>query len=58
MVTMKIIVESVKCVGNVVKKILTTSLMIVNSHVNVPIVAAIIRCRQDLVRVGSKRRKY
>ena len=29
-----------------------------NSHVNVPIVVAIIRCTQDLVRVGGKRKKY
>ena len=58
MVTMRIIVEDVKCVGNVVNKILTTTLMTVNSHVNVPIVAVIIECMQDLVRVGGKRRKY
>ena len=55
---MRIIVEGVKCVGNVVNKILTTTLMTVNSHVNEPIVAAIIRCMQDLVRVGGKRREY
>ena len=58
MATMRIIVECVKCAGNGVNKILTTILMTVNSHVNVPIVAAIIRCTQDLVRVGGKRRKY
>ena len=39
-------------------KILTTTLMTVNSHVNVPIMAVIIWCMQDLVKVGGKRRKY
>ena len=58
MATMWIIVEGVKCAGNVVNKILTTTLMTVISHVNVPIVVAIIRSTQDLVRVGGKRRKY
>ena len=43
---------------NVVNKILTTTLMTVNFHVNVQIVAVIIRCTRDLVRVGGKRRKY
>ena len=56
--TMKIIVEGVKSVGNVVHKILTTTLMIVNSHINVPFVAAIIRYTQDLVIVGGNRRRY
>ena len=58
MATMRIIVEDVKCAGNVVNRILTTTLMTVNFYVNVQIVAAIIRCTQYLVRVGGKRRKY
>ena len=58
MATMRIIAEDVKCSGNVVNKMLTTNLMTANSHVNVPIVAAIIQYTQDLVRVGVKKRKY
>ena len=58
MATMRIIVEGMNCVGNVVDKILTTTLMIVSYHINVPIVAAIIQCTQDLVTVGCKRKKY
>ena len=58
MLTMSIIVEGMKCVGNVVNKILTTTLMAVNCQVNVVIAAAIIQCTQDLVRFGGKRRKY
>ena len=48
--------EGVKCAGNV-NNILTTILMTVNSHVNMPTVVVITRCTQDLVRVGVKRRK-
>ena len=40
-----------------VNKILTTTLMTVNSHVNVQIVAVIIRYTQDLVRVGRKEKE-
>ena len=53
MATMRIIVEGVKCARNVVNKILTTTLMTVISHVNVPIVMVIVQCMQDLVRVKS-----
>ena len=50
MATMRIILEGGKCAGNGVNKILTITLMTVNSHINVPIVVAFIRCMQDLVK--------
>ena len=56
MATMRIIVEGVKSAGNEVNKTLITTLMTVNSRVNVPIVAMIIRYMQDLWELEARER--
>ena len=50
---MKTIVEDKKSVGNVVNKILITTLMSVNFQINVPAVVVTTQSMQDLVIVGN-----
>ena len=51
--TIKITIEDEKCAGNVVNKILITTLMNVNFQINVPSMAVTIWSTQDHVTVGN-----